>query len=144
MKRQLRLGLPIAFTNTLNSSLLFVSLMFVGHLSDSERVFAGTALATSFAFVTGFSLLVRIHLLYPALCFAPSTRTLLMASLCIDLQLTSYRHEARQPICTTYSCGGFRCDLWTTRCIYITVMKYVRERKNCEIWSIILLSKYYL
>jgi Na+-driven multidrug efflux pump len=59
MKRQLKLGLPIAFTNTLNSSLLFVSLMFVGHMSDSEHVFAGTALATSFAFVTGFSMMVR-------------------------------------------------------------------------------------
>ncbi|KAK1610262.1 hypothetical protein QYE76_033935 [Lolium multiflorum] len=60
MKRQLKLGLPISFTNVLNSSLLFVSLMFVGHLSDSEHVFAGTALATSFAFVTGFSMMIGL------------------------------------------------------------------------------------
>jgi hypothetical protein len=40
--------------------------MFVGHLSDSEHVFAGTALATSFSFVTGFSLMVCMHLPSPA------------------------------------------------------------------------------
>uniref|UniRef100_A0ACD5ZZ51 Uncharacterized protein n=1 Tax=Avena sativa TaxID=4498 RepID=A0ACD5ZZ51_AVESA len=60
VKRQLKLGLPIAFTNTLNSSILFVSLMFVGHLSDSEHIFAGTALATSFANVTGFSMMIGL------------------------------------------------------------------------------------
>nr|XP_051200342.1 uncharacterized protein LOC127313899 [Lolium perenne] len=59
MKRQLKLGLPISFTYVLNLSLVFVALMFVGHLSDSQHVFAGTALATSFSFVTGFSMMRR-------------------------------------------------------------------------------------
>jgi Na+-driven multidrug efflux pump len=86
MKRQLKLGLPIAFTNTLNSSLLFVSLMFVGHLSDSEHVFAGTALATSFSFVTGFSIMVRICIspLQHDVLLRSVTRTMFMASLLID------------------------------------------------------------
>ncbi|XP_071679101.1 protein DETOXIFICATION 16 [Lolium perenne] len=60
MKRQLKLGLPISFTYVLNLSLVFVALMFVGHLSDSQHVFAGTALATSFSFVTGFSMMIGL------------------------------------------------------------------------------------
>jgi Na+-driven multidrug efflux pump len=86
MKRQLKLGLPISFTYVLNLSLVFVALMFVGHLSDSQHVFAGTALATSFSFVTGFSIMVRICIspLQHDVLLRSVTRTMFMASLLID------------------------------------------------------------
>jgi hypothetical protein len=87
MKRQLKLGLPISFTYVLNLSLVFVALMFVGHLSDSQHVFAGTALATSFSFVTGFSMMVRICIISPLqhdVLLRSVTRTMFMASLLID------------------------------------------------------------
>lgn len=57
VKKQLLLAGPLAFVNLLINSLQVFSVMFVGHLG--ELPLSGASLATSFASVTGFSLLVR-------------------------------------------------------------------------------------
>lgn len=57
VKKQLLLAGPLVFVNLLINSLQVISVMFVGHLG--ELPLSGASLATSFASVTGFSLLVR-------------------------------------------------------------------------------------
>ncbi|XP_052180893.1 protein DETOXIFICATION 16-like [Diospyros lotus] len=56
VKKQLRLAGPIVSVNLLLYSLQLISVMFVGHLG--ELPLSGASMATSFASVTGFSLLV--------------------------------------------------------------------------------------
>uniref|UniRef100_A0A9I9CID6 Protein DETOXIFICATION n=1 Tax=Cucumis melo TaxID=3656 RepID=A0A9I9CID6_CUCME len=55
VKRQLRLAGPLVTVNVLISCLQMISVMFVGHLG--QLPLAGASMATSFASVTGFSLL---------------------------------------------------------------------------------------
>ncbi|XP_078430220.1 MATE efflux family protein isoform X2 [Wolffia australiana] len=56
VERQIRLAGPLIVSSVLQYSLNVISLMFVGHLG--ELPLAGAAMATSFAGVTGFSLLL--------------------------------------------------------------------------------------
>ena len=56
VKKQLKLAGPLMSVNLLICSLQMISLMFVGHLG--ELALSGASMATSFASVTGFSLLV--------------------------------------------------------------------------------------
>ena len=56
-KKQLGLAGPLVCVNVLAYCLQMISVMFVGHLG--ELPLAGASMATSFASVTGFSLLVR-------------------------------------------------------------------------------------
>ena len=58
VKKQLRLACPLVAGCLLQYVVQMVSVMFVGHLGKVEL--AGAAVATSFAGVTGFSLLVNI------------------------------------------------------------------------------------
>lgn len=62
-KLQLFLAGPMMFVNVLLSLIQTISVMFVGHVS--ELALSGASMATSFASVTGFSLLVN-SLLYSA------------------------------------------------------------------------------
>jgi MATE family multidrug resistance protein len=57
VKRQLRLAVPLVAGSLLQNLIQMVSVMFVGHLG--ELPLAGASMASSFAAVTGFSLLVR-------------------------------------------------------------------------------------
>lgn len=57
MKKQLWLAGPLFSVGLLQYSLQVVSIMFVGHLG--ELALSGASMATSFASVTGFNLLVR-------------------------------------------------------------------------------------
>ena len=57
-KKQLKLAGPLVSVTLLTFSLLVISVMCVGHLG--ELPLAGASMATSFASVTGFSLLVRL------------------------------------------------------------------------------------
>ncbi|KAL6312214.1 hypothetical protein AAG906_025556 [Vitis piasezkii] len=56
VKKQLKLAGPLMSVNLLICSLQMISLMFVGHLG--ELALSGASMATSFASVTGFSLLL--------------------------------------------------------------------------------------
>ena len=56
VKKQLCLAGPLFITGLLQYSLQVISVMFVGHLG--ELALAGASMATSFASVTGFNLLV--------------------------------------------------------------------------------------
>ncbi|CAK9325765.1 unnamed protein product [Citrullus colocynthis] len=56
VKRQLRLAGPLITVNLLINCLQMISVMFVGHLG--QLPLAGASMATSFAAVTGFSLLI--------------------------------------------------------------------------------------
>lgn len=56
VKRQLWLAGPLISVNLLLFSLQIISVMFVGHLG--QLALSGASMATSFASVTGFSLLV--------------------------------------------------------------------------------------
>lgn len=56
IKRQLRLAVPLIAVNILQYCLQVISIMFVGHLG--ELSLSGASMATSFASVTGFSVLV--------------------------------------------------------------------------------------
>ena len=58
VKKQWKLAGPLVLVNFLLYSLQVVSVMFVGHLG--ELALSGASMATSFASVTGFSLLVSI------------------------------------------------------------------------------------
>lgn len=62
-KRQLGLALPLIAVNILQYCLQVISVMFVGHLGDGELPLSGASMATSFASVTGFSVLVILLLL---------------------------------------------------------------------------------
>lgn len=55
IKRQLRLAVPLVAVNILQYCLQVISIMFVGHLG--ELALSGASMATSFASVTGFSVL---------------------------------------------------------------------------------------
>lgn len=57
MKKQAWLAGPLFTVGVLQYSLQVISVMFVGHLG--ELPLSGASLATSFASVTGFNLLVR-------------------------------------------------------------------------------------
>ena len=56
VKRQLWLAVPLCSVAVLQYSLQTISVMFVGHLGTLPL--SGTSMATSFAAVTGFTLLV--------------------------------------------------------------------------------------
>ncbi|KAJ9689540.1 hypothetical protein PVL29_014966 [Vitis rotundifolia] len=56
VKKQLKLAGPLMSVNVLLYSLQVISVMFVGHLG--ELALSGASMATSFASVTGFSLIV--------------------------------------------------------------------------------------
>lgn len=56
VKKQLWLAGPLISVTLLNFCLSIISVMFVGHLG--ELSLSGASMATSFASVTGFSLLV--------------------------------------------------------------------------------------
>ena len=60
VKRQLRLAGPLIAGSLLQNLIQMISVMFVGHLG--ELPLAGASMASSFAAVTGFSLLVRVTL----------------------------------------------------------------------------------
>jgi hypothetical protein len=62
VKRQLHLAGPLVPGYLLQYVVQLMSLMFVGHLGELEL--AGASVATSFATVTGFSLLVRKRALH--------------------------------------------------------------------------------
>ncbi|XP_024025616.1 protein DETOXIFICATION 16 [Morus notabilis] len=55
-KKQLQLAGPLVCVNVLTNCLQVISVMFVGHLG--ELALSGASMATSFASVTGFSLLI--------------------------------------------------------------------------------------
>lgn len=55
-KKQIFLAGPMMFVNLLLSLISTISVMFVGHVG--ELALSGASMATSFASVTGFSLLV--------------------------------------------------------------------------------------
>ena len=56
-KKLLWLAVPMIMVNLFQFSIQVISLMFVGHLG--ELALSGASLATSFANVTGFNVLVR-------------------------------------------------------------------------------------
>lgn len=66
LQKQLWLALPMIAVNFLEYSLLVASIMFVGHLG--ELALAGAALASSFAVVTGLSLLIGMGCALETLC----------------------------------------------------------------------------
>jgi len=61
VKTQLWLSGPLISVTLLNYGINIISLMFVGHLG--ELSLSGASMATSFASVTGFSLLVSFSLI---------------------------------------------------------------------------------
>jgi len=72
MKKQLKLAGPLVTYNLLVFSLQVVSVMFVGHLG--ELPLSAASMATSFASVTGFSLLV---------CYKFSSIAIVLISVCV-------------------------------------------------------------
>lgn len=68
VKHQLRLAVPLITVNILLYCLQVISLMFVGHLGELQL--SGASVATSFAAVSGFSVLVSPLSLYLSLAFA--------------------------------------------------------------------------
>lgn len=61
VKKQLWLSGPLISVSILNFGINLISVMFVGHLG--ELALSGASMATSFASVTGFSLLVSFYLI---------------------------------------------------------------------------------
>ena len=61
VKKPLCLVGPLVSVNLLVNSLQVISIMYVGHLG--ELPLSGASMATSFASVTGFNLLVRISII---------------------------------------------------------------------------------
>lgn len=66
VRKQLWLAGPLISVSMLNYSQQIISVMFVGHLG--QLPLSGASMATSFASVTGFSLLVSCDLLSLPLC----------------------------------------------------------------------------
>nr|XP_010319397.2 protein DETOXIFICATION 16-like [Solanum lycopersicum] len=66
IKRQLRLAVPLIAVNILQYCLQVISIMFVGHLG--ELSLSGASMATSFASVTGFSVLLGMGSALETLC----------------------------------------------------------------------------
>jgi len=62
VEKQLILAMPLIVVNGLQFILQVISLMFIGHLRD-QLAFSGTSIATSFASVTAFSLMVYMRLM---------------------------------------------------------------------------------
>ncbi|TKY61030.1 MATE efflux family protein LAL5 [Spatholobus suberectus] len=60
VKKQLWLAGPLIFVGLLNFCIQIISVMFVGHLG--ELPLSGASMATSFASVTGISLLALVDL----------------------------------------------------------------------------------
>ncbi|RVW29819.1 Protein detoxification 16 [Vitis vinifera] len=60
VKKQLKIAGPLMLVNVLLYSLQVISVMFVGHLG--ELALSGASMATSFASVTGFSLICPLNL----------------------------------------------------------------------------------
>lgn len=60
VKKQLWLGGPVVATNLLQYLLQMISIMFVGH--RGELALSGVSLASSFAQITGLSILVSLSL----------------------------------------------------------------------------------
>lgn len=58
VKKLLVLARPLMLVNILLYSLQVISVMFVGH--QGELALSGASMATSFAFVTGFALVVSL------------------------------------------------------------------------------------
>lgn len=58
LKRQLQLAVPLIAVSLLQYCLQMISVMFVGHLG--ELPLSSASMATSFASVTGFSVLVSV------------------------------------------------------------------------------------
>lgn len=58
LKRQLRLAVPLIAVSFLQYCFQMISIMFVGHLG--ELPLSSASMATSFASVTGFSVLVSV------------------------------------------------------------------------------------
>lgn len=58
VRKQVRLAGPLISVGILQYSLQVISLMFVGHISELDL--SGASLATSFASVTSFTLLVSL------------------------------------------------------------------------------------
>ena len=56
LKKQMKLAGPLVVVNFLQYSLQMISIMFVGHLG--ELSLSSASMATSFAGVTGFSIMV--------------------------------------------------------------------------------------
>lgn len=67
VKKQICLAGPLVCVNLLINCLQVISVMFVGHLG--ELALSGASMATSFASVTGFSLLVCVCYLSPIYLF---------------------------------------------------------------------------
>ena len=65
IKKQMGLAGPLVLVSFLQYSLQLISIMFIGHLGELQL--SGASMALSFAGVTGFSLLVYIHFLFPFL-----------------------------------------------------------------------------
>jgi MATE family multidrug resistance protein len=63
VKRQLWLAGPLIAGCLMQNLIQMISVMFVGHLGELQL--AGASIASSFAAVTGFSLLVRNHFAKP-------------------------------------------------------------------------------
>ena len=68
VKKQLWLAGPMISVSLLQFCLQMISVMFVGHLG--ELALSGASMATSFASVTGFSLLVSFLLLHTSTWYA--------------------------------------------------------------------------
>ena len=68
VKKQLWLAWPMISVSLLQFCLQMISVMFVGHLG--ELALSGASMATSFASVTGFSLLVSFLLLHTSTWYA--------------------------------------------------------------------------
>nr|QEY08343.1 MATE efflux family protein member 5b [Crocus sativus] len=66
VKKQLWLGGPLIATSLLQTILRVISVMFVGHLG--ELALSGASMATSFAGVTGFSLMIGLGSALDTLC----------------------------------------------------------------------------
>ncbi|KMS97513.1 hypothetical protein BVRB_5g126270 isoform A [Beta vulgaris subsp. vulgaris] len=66
VKKQLRLAGPLILVGLLTFSLHIISLMMVGHLG--EIALSGASMATSFAYVTGFSLLLGMASALETIC----------------------------------------------------------------------------
>lgn len=68
IKKQLRLAAPLAAGLLLQKVIQITSIMFVGHLGGGELALASASLATSFANVTGFSVLAGMASSLDTLC----------------------------------------------------------------------------
>ena len=69
LKKQVHLAGPLVVVSLLQYSLQMISVMFIGHLG--ELSLSSASMATSFAGVTGFSLMVRLLLVFAFSFFYP-------------------------------------------------------------------------